>query len=324
MTEQHFEVIIIGAGAVGLTCAIEATKRGYSYLMIDKGCLVNSIFHFPTNMTFFSTSERLEIGGVPFISHGYKPTRREALEYYRRVKEKWGLKTALYEKVLKVSGSEGDFWVNTTKDKYHANAIIVATGFYDHPNMLGVPGEALPKVKHYFDEPHPYIFQRLAVVGGGNSAVDAALETFRRSADVTMIIRESKLKDSVKYWVKPDIENRIREGVIKAYFNSEITEIREKEIDVQTPDGKITLQNDYVLAMTGYHPDYRFLRQLGIEISADESQTPFYHPETFETNRRGIFMAGVVCGGMRTGRWFIENAHEHAIKIYDCLDQRRK
>ncbi len=324
MTMQHFDVIIIGAGAVGLTCGIEATKRGYSYLLIDKGCLVNSIFHFPTNMTFFSTSERLEIGDVPFISHGYKPTRREALEYYRRVKEKWHLNTALYEKVLTVSGNDGDFWVTTTKEKYHAKAIIVATGFYDHPNKLGVPGEELSKVKHYFDEPHPYIFQHIAVVGAGNSAVDVALETFRRSADVSMIIRENQLKDSVKYWVKPDIENRIKEGAIKAYFNSTITEIREKEIDVQTPDGKITLQNDYVLAMTGYHPDYSFLRQLGIEISGDDSKTPFYYPETFETNRRGIFMAGVVCGGMRTGRWFIENAHDHAVKIYDCLDKRLK
>ncbi len=324
MSSDKYDVIIIGAGPVGYTCGIEATRRGYRYLMIDKGCLVNSIFHFPTNMTFFSTSERLEIGNVPFISHGYKPTRREALEYYRRVKEHWDLKVALYEKVLEVSGTAGDFRVVTTKATYATAAVIVATGFYDTPNCLHVPGEDLPKVKHYFDEPHPYASQKVAVVGGGNSAVDVALETFRRSAEVTMIVREGALKDSVKYWVKPDIENRIAEGSIQAYFNSVITAIRETEIDVRTPEGPITLANDYVLAMTGYRPDYPFLRHLGVEIGADPDQTPVFDPETFETNRRGVFLAGVVCGGRNTGKWFIENAHDHSTRIFNCLDRRRR
>ncbi|RMH80847.1 MAG: YpdA family putative bacillithiol disulfide reductase [Calditrichaeota bacterium] len=317
-----YDVLIIGAGPIGFACGIEATRRGFSYIMIEKGCLVNSIYHFPTNMTFFSTSERLEIGDVPFIAHGYKPTRREALEYYRRVKEKWNLNVRVYEKVLDVEGQAGDFTVRTTRGSYRARSVIVATGFYDTPRLMGVPGEDLPKVKHYFDEPHPYAYQKVAVVGGGNSAVDAALECFRRGAEVTMIVWKPALDASVKYWVKPDIENRIREGSIQAYFNSVVTAIRESEIDVQTPEGLITLDNDFVLAMTGYQPDYAFLRHLGIAITEDEVQMPVHDPATFETNRRGVFVAGVVCGGLDTGRWFIENAHEHATKIFDCLEKR--
>ncbi len=321
-TTQKYDTLIIGAGPVGINCGIEATRRGLSSIIIEKGCLVNSIFHFPTNMTFFSTSERLEIGDVPFISHGYKPTRREALEYYRRVKEKWDLQVNIYERVESVEGEEGDFRVHTDKAVYRAGSVIVAVGFYDNPNRLNVPGEELPHVKHYFDEPHPYAFRKIVVVGAGNSAVDVALETFRRSAEVTMVIREPALKESVKYWVKPDIENRIKEGSIRAYFNSEIIAIREKQIDVRTPGGQICLDCDFVLAMTGYHPDYRFLTSLKVEISRDEEQTPRYHPKTFESNRRGLYLAGVVCGGMNTGRWFIENAHEHAVRIFDCLEKR--
>ena len=323
MTKQEqYDVIIVGAGPVGVSCGIEAQKRGYRYLMIEKGCLVNSIFHFPTNMTFFSTSERLEIGDVPFVAHGFKPTRREALEYYRRVKEKWRLNVHTYEKVLDIDGEDGAFQVRTDKAIYHTAAVIIATGYYDNPNLLHVPGEDLPKVKHYFDEPHPYAYRKVAVIGGGNSAVDAALETHRRSAEVTLIVREPELKSSVKYWVKPDIENRIREGTIKAYFNSEVTAIRETEIDVKTPEGTITLENDFVLAMTGYHPDYRFLRHIGVAISDDEDRLPVFDMNTFESNRKGIFLAGVVCGGLNTSRWFIENAHEHAQKIFDCLTLR--
>lgn len=318
-TKEQYDVIIIGAGPVGFTCGIEATKRGLSYLMIEKGCLVNSLFHFPTNMTFFSTSERLEIGDVPFISHGYKPTRREALEYYRRVKDNWNLKVNAYEKALNVEGGVGDFFVKTTKDTYRAKAVIIATGFFDQPNMLNVPGEDLPKVKHYFDEPHPYVYHKIAVIGAANSGVDIALETYRRSAEVTMIVREPEVKKSVKYWVRPDIINRIEEGSIKAYFNSEVTEIRETEIDVRTPEGSITLENDFVLAMTGYKPNYEFLERLGIGFIDDEWRTPDYAPETFETNRKGMYMAGVVCGGLNTSRWFIENAHDHAVKIFDHL-----
>ncbi|MEZ4764435.1 MAG: YpdA family putative bacillithiol disulfide reductase [Calditrichia bacterium] len=320
-TEQHnYDVIIIGGGPVGFSCGIEATLRGYNYLMIEKGCLVNSIFHFPTNMTFFSTSERLEIGEVPFISHGYKPTRREALEYYRRVKEKWDLNVAIRERVTDAEGEFGNYRVKTDKGVYFSKAVIIATGFYDHPNLMNVPGEHLPKVKHYFDEPHPYAFQKIAVVGAGNSSVDVALETFRRSAEVTMVIRESEMKSSVKYWVRPDIDNRISEGSIKAYFNSEICDIRETDIDIRTPEGIITIENDYVLAMTGYRPDYSFLKHLGIAISNDESQTPVYNEDTFESNRAGMFLAGVVCGGLNTGRWFIENAHDHSTRIFNRLD----
>jgi thioredoxin reductase (NADPH) len=320
--KDHFDVIIIGAGPIGFTCGIEATKRGASYLMIEKGCLVNSVYHYPTNMTFFSTSERLEIGSVPFIAHGYKPTRGEALEYYRRVREQWNLNINLYEKVIVVEDLDDGFKVITDKSNYVSKYVIIATGFYDTPNMLDVRGEDLPKVRHYFDEPHPYAYLKLAVIGGGNSAVDVALETFRRSAEVTMIVREPALKPSIKYWVKPDIENRIDEGSIKAYFNSVVTEIREKEIDIQTPDGKITLENDFVMAMTGYHPDYTFLEKVGIKISEDENQEPVYDPETFESNLKGIYLAGVVCGGMNTTRWQIENSIDHPVKIFDHISSK--
>lgn len=320
--KNHFEVIVVGAGPIGFTCGIEATKRNFNYLMIEKGCLVNSVYHYPTNMTFFSTSERLEIGNVPFIAHGYKPTRREALEYYRRVREQWNLNINLYEKVISIEDFEGAFKIATDKSTYISKYVIIATGFYDSPNMLNVPGEDLPKVKHYFDEPHPYAYRKLAIVGGGNSAVDVALETFRRSAEVTMIVREPTLKPSIKYWVKPDIENRIDEGSIKAYFNSVVTEIREKEIDVQTRDGKITLENDFVMAMTGYHPDYSFLEKAGIKISEDENQEPVYDPETFESNRKGIYLAGVVCGGMNTTTWQIENSIDHPVKIFDHVSSK--
>jgi len=225
---------------------------------------------------------------------------------------------------LNIEGEAGDFLVQTDKATYKASAVIVATGFYDNPNRLGVPGEELPKVKHYFDEPHPYAYRKVAVIGAGNSAVDAALETYRRSAEVTMIIREPALKSSIKYWVKPDIENRIQEGAIRAYFNTMVTAIRENEIDIKTPTGELTLQNDFVLAMTGYHPDYDFLRRVGIAIHDDEEQTPVFDPGTFETNRRGVYLAGVVCGGLNTSRWFIENAHEHAQKIFDHLTNQGK
>lgn len=317
--KNQFDVIIVGAGPIGFACGIEATKKNVNYLMIEKGCLVNSVYHYPTNMTFFSTSERLEIGNVPFIAHGYKPTRREALEYYRRVREQWNLNINLYERVITVEDSDDGFRVTTNKSDYTSKYVVIATGFYDNPNLLLVPGEDLPKVKHYFDEPHPYAYHKLAVIGAGNSAVDVALETFRRSAEVTMVVREPTLKPGIKYWVKPDIENRIAEGSIKAYFNSVVTEIREKQIDIQTSTEKITLENDFVMAMTGYQPDYRFLDQLGIGVSDDGSREPAYNPETFESDRKGIYLAGVVCGGMNTTRWQIENSIEHAVKIFDNI-----
>ncbi len=318
--EDIFDVLIIGAGPIGLACGIEAQRRQMRHVIIEKGCLVNSIFHYPTNMTFFSTSDRLEIGDVPFISHGNKPTRREALEYYRRVAGAWKLNVRIYEKVLEIIGEAGDFTVQTEKGVYHSRTLIVATGFYDNPNLMEIPGEDLPKVKHYYDEPHPYAFRKVAVIGAGNSAVDVALETFRCDADVTMIVREPELKEGIKYWVKPDIENRIAEGSIRAYFNSTVEAIREKEIDIVTPEGKVTLQNDFVLAMTGYHSDFDLLNKTGVRMAQNEWRTPVFDETTFETSIPGVFLAGVVCGGMETTKWIIENSREHAVRIFNFLE----
>jgi len=319
MSENILDVIIIGAGPIGLTCGIEALKRNYSHLIIEKGCLVNSIFHYPTNMTFFSTSERLEIGEVPFVSHGDKPTRREALEYFRRVKQSWNLNVHNYEKVEAVKKENELFKVISNKGKYLSRKVIIATGFYDEPNYLNIPGENLHKVKHYFDEAHPYAYLKVVVIGAANSAVDVALETYRRGSEVTMVIREDRIKDNVKYWVKPDIDNRIKEGSIKAYFNSELVNIKEEYVDVKTPDGLITLKNDFVFAMTGYHSDFDFLIKAGVQILDDEQRTPCFDQETFETNVPGLFLAGVVCGGMDNGKWFIENSRYHAANIFDSL-----
>ena len=320
--ENAFEVVIIGAGPIGLACGIEAQRRGIRHLILEKGCLVNSIFHYPTNMVFFSTSDRLEIGDVPFISHGDKPTRREALEYYRRVADAWKLNVHTYERVEAVQQESGGFLIRTNRGHYRAKFVVIATGFYDNYNPLNVPGEDLPKVKHYYDEPHPYAYQKVAVIGGGNSAVDVALETFRRGARVTMIIREPQLKEGIKYWVRPDIENRIREGAIQAYFNSIVKEIREKEIIFETPEGIKTLENDFVFAMTGYHPDYTFLRSIGVKIGEEPHRIPYFDPRTQETNVPGLYLAGVVCGGMETNKWVIENSRHHAKLILD--DIRRK
>jgi len=319
---QKFKVIIIGAGPIGLACGIEAEKRNLEYLIIEKGCLVNSLFHYPTNMVYFSTSERLEIGDVPFVSHGDKPTRRESLEYYRRVADSWKLNINTYEKVEAIEQTGNEFQVITNKETYSAEKIIIATGFYDHPNYLNIPGEDKAKVKHYFDEAHPYAYLKLVVIGGGNSGVDVALETFRRGSEVTMVIREPNLKEGVKYWVRPDIENRIKEGSIKAYFNSELAEIRDDEVDIKSPDGMVTIKNDFVFAMTGYHPDYSFLKKVGIEISNDEKQIPYFDEKTYETNIPGIYLAGVVCGGMDTGKWFIENARFQALNILEDISTK--
>ncbi|MEM9390572.1 MAG: YpdA family putative bacillithiol disulfide reductase [Bacteroidota bacterium] len=317
-----FDVVIIGAGPIGLACGIEAKKAGLTYLIIDKGCLVNSVYNYPLNMTFFSTSDRLEIGDVPFISHGSKPNRFEALEYYRRVASSWQLNLKLYEKVETVNKEEAAFLINTDRGNYNANAIILATGFYDYPYLMNVPGEGTPKVKHYYDEPHPYFGQKVVVVGAANSAVDVALETYRKGADVTMVVREPALLDSVKYWVKPDIENRIKEGSIKAYFNSQITEIRKWEVDIKTPDQALTIENDFVLAMTGYKPNFELMENMGITFNSDEFHTPIYNEETQETNVHNIFLAGVVCGGLKTNKWFIENSRVHAKTIVDAIKAR--
>ncbi len=319
---NNFDVLIVGAGPIGLTCGIEAVKRNTSHLIIEKGCLVNSLFNYPTNMTFFSTSDRLEIGNIPFVSHGDKPTRREALEYYRRVADSWNLNIYTYETVTDIIRRDNRFIVQTSKGNYIAKNVIVSTGFYDHPNKLNISGENLPKVMHYFTEAHPYAYLDIAVIGGGNSAVDVALETFRRRSKVTMIVREPSLKESVKYWVKPDIENRIKEGSIKALFNSEVIEIRENEIDIHTPFGLMTVKNDFVFAMTGYKPDYSFLHKIGIDISGDEIRVPKFKPDTFETNIEGLYLAGVVCGGMETNKWFIENSRDHAEKIFSHIQYK--
>ncbi|BDQ03562.1 YpdA family putative bacillithiol disulfide reductase [Ignavibacterium sp.] len=320
---MEVNTIIIGAGPIGLTCGIEAVKRNISYLIIEKGCIVNSVFNYPVNMTFFSTSDRLEIGGVPFVSHGDKPTRREALEYYRRVVDAWKLKINTYEKVFSIEKKENQFIINTSKSIYKSENVIISTGFFDYPNLLYVPGEDLPKVFHYFKEAHPYAYKKVAVIGAGNSAVDVALETYRRGAEVTMIIREDKLKDSVKYWVKPDIENRIKEGSIKAFFNSTVEEIKEEEIIINSPEGTKSVPNDFVFAMTGYHPDYDFLSKAGIRFTSDENKVPIFNPDTFETNVERLFLAGVVCGGMETNKWFIENSRDHAEKIFNYITSKK-
>lgn len=317
-----YDVLIIGAGPIGLACGIEAKKAGLTPLIMDKGCLVNSIYNYPLNMTFFSTSEKLEIGDVPFISHGNKPNRFEALEYYRRVAQSWKLDIKLYEEVKEVEKINDGFLIRSPRGEYRAAAVVLATGFYDLPYMMNVPGEELRKVKHYYDEPHPYFGQKIVVVGAANSAVDVALETYRKGAEVTMVIREPALLDTVKYWVKPDIENRIKEGSIKAFFNSEITEIREYEVDILTPDGPQTLDNNFVLAMTGYKPNFELMESMGVNTNNDAMRTPVYNELTNETNVEGIFLAGVVCGGLKTNKWFIENSRVHATIIADVLKSR--
>jgi thioredoxin reductase (NADPH) len=309
------KIIIIGGGPIGITCGIEAKKAGLNYLIIEKGCLVNSLYNYPWNMTFFSTSERLEIGGVPFVSNNAKPTRPEALEYYRRIATSNGLNIHLQEKVKSIIPVDEGYNVVTTNGSYFATHIIIAIGFYDIPVLMNVPGENLQKVAHYYKDPHFYAMQKVIVVGANNSAVDAALETYRKGAEVTMVIRGDTIGKRVKYWVKPDIENRIKEGTIKAYYKSGIKEIHEKEVDILTPEGLVRLPNDYVIAMTGYQPNLSFLQNIGIRLSEDEKRAPIYDPETMESNVKNIFLAGVVCGGMETHVWFIENSREHADKI---------
>ncbi|WP_370086140.1 YpdA family putative bacillithiol disulfide reductase [Ekhidna sp.] len=319
---EEVDVLIVGAGPIGLACGIECEKSELSYVIVDKGCLVNSLYNYPRNMTFFSTSDRLEIGGVPFISHNPKPTRPEALEYYRRVAKSWGLKTRLYERIEKVKKAEDQFQITSSKQSYTANKIIIATGFYDLPYLLHVPGENLPKVKHYYDEPHPYYDMDVAVVGAANSSVDVALEVYRKGAkSVTMVIREEEINPRVKYWVRPDIDNRIKEGSIKAYFQSNITKIEERSIDIETPNGDLSIPNDFVLAMTGYQPDFSFLKHIGIEIGTDEFKTPTYSEKTMETNISGVYLAGVICGGLKTNAWFIENSREHAELIINHISK---
>jgi thioredoxin reductase (NADPH) len=274
-------------------------------------------------MTFFSTSERIEIGDIPFVSNNIKPTRPEALEYYRRIAVSQKLNIHLHEAVVGVIRDGENYKVKSSLREYTARNIIIATGFYDIPNLLHIPGEDLSKVRHYYREPHFYAMQKLVVVGANNSAVDASLESFRKGAEVTMVIKGPEIGKRVKYWVRPDIVNRIEEGSIKAYFNSVLMAIREKEVDIQTPEGKVTIPNDYVLLMTGYQPDFAFLEKLGIELSHDEKRYPSYNKESMESNQKNIYLAGVVCGGMDTHIWFIENSREHARQIIQSILKKR-
>jgi len=315
-------VTIIGAGPIGLATGIELKKRNIEFKIIEKGCIVNAIYNYPVNMTFFSTSEKLEIGGVPFISHGDKPTRREALNYYRRVAIDYELPMHLYEEVKTVEGEDGNYTIVTDKDKHETDKIVLATGFYGIPRMMNVPGEERDKVLHYYDDPHPYALQDLVVIGSANSAVDAALECYRANANVTMIIRESEISNRVKYWVKPDVENRIKEGSIDAYFNSEVKEIGERTVRFTTPEGEKEIPNDFVLAMTGYVPNFKLMRRMGIDLKDDETKMPVYDKETLETNRKGLYVAGVVCGGMDTNSLFIENTRVHACQIVDDIESK--
>ncbi len=316
---KQYDVIIVGGGPIGIACGLEAKTKGLSYVILEKGPIVNSLFNYPVNMQFFSSSEKLEIDGIPFISNEAKPKRNEALEYYRRIVTSNQLNIQLFEKVDDVKKEDGRFTVITDKDRYSASNVIIATGFYDLPNKMNVPGENLPKISHYYDDPHFYASQKLAVVGASNSAIDAALECWRKGAEVTLIIRGSEVGQRVKYWVRPDIINRIEEGSIKAFYNSTVKEIRETEIFIDTPNGTIILENDFVLALTGYRPNFAFLKKLGIELSDDQKKLPQYNPETMETNVDGLYLAGVICGGMETHKWFIENSRIHAKIIMNAI-----
>ena len=316
------DVIIIGAGPIGLACGIDAKKRALDYLILDKGVLVNSLYHYPQNMTFFSTSDRLEIGEIPFISHNPKPTRAEALEYYRRVTAAWKLNVNLYEGVDRFEKTKEGFIVHTPKNSYTTKNIVMATGFYDLPYLLDVPGEDLPKVTHYYKEPHPYYGMDLVVVGAANSAVDVALETYRKGAkSVTLVIREKEVGQNVKYWARPDIVNRIKEGSIKAFYEAQITAITPESVKINTPEGAQEIKNDFVLAMTGYQPDFSLLESLGVSFREDEFKTPIYNEKNMESNQKGVYLAGVVCGGLKTNKWFIENSRIHAPMIMEAIEK---
>lgn len=319
---KYFDVVIVGGGPIGIACGLEAQKKGLSYLILEKGCIVNSLYNYPLNMQFFSSSEKLEIDQIPFISIEAKPKRNEALEYYRRIVSSNHLNIHLFEKVNSIGKTGDTFQVTTEKDNYTAQNIILATGFYDLPNTLDIPGEELDKVFHYYRDPHFFSQQKVAVIGASNSAIDAALECYRKGADVTLIIRGPEVGKRVKYWVRPDIINRIEEGSIKAYYNTTVTKITKDEIFMDSPQGTKSLKNDYVLALTGYMPNFEFLEKLGIDLSEDEKRIPQYDSGSMETNVEGIYLAGVICGGMETHKWFIENSRIHAPMIIDHIEQK--
>jgi len=309
------DIVIVGAGPIGLACGIEAQRRQLSYVILEKGCLANAIFHFPKHMTFFSTPELVEIGDVPFVISAGKPTRQDALNYYRRVAVSYDLNVQLFERVAQIDKRESHFEITSAKAKYRAKSVVLALGFYDHPNLLNVPGEDLPKVSHYYTEPHPFYKRRVAIIGGKNSAVEAALELYRHGAEVTIIHRKPEIGQSVKYWILPDILNRIQEGGIRALLNSRVTRITPEEIFVQNGTGEAqALPNDFVFALTGYHPDYDFLRSMGIGID-EETGRPHHNPATFETNVPGLYIAGCLAAGKDANKIFIENGRLHAKDI---------
>ena len=316
---ERRDVVVIGAGPVGLACAIEARRRGLSVRVFDKGTLVNSIFGYPTNMEFFSTPDLIEIGGYPFPVQHYKPTREDALEYYRGVAAREQIELSLYDHVEAIEGGRGDFLVRSTTGEQPARFVVLATGFFDFANRLGVPGEDLPKVAHYYKEPFPYVGQDVAVIGARNSAAKAALDCYRHGARVTLAVRAAAMSEKVKYWIKPDLENRIKEGSITAFFNTTVREIREDSLLLNTPEGPREIANQWVLAMTGYHPDFDRLARFGVTFAEDGWRTPLYDETTFETRRPGLYIAGTVCGGYQTGRWFIENGRFHARQIAEHI-----
>ena len=324
---ELFDVAVVGAGPTGLACGIDAKRAGFTVTNIDKGCLVNSLYHYPSNMTFFTTPELLEIGDIPFASPNQKPTRSEALEYYRKVAEHYDLDVRQYEPVQGVEGSDGEFVVHSTdrhgrSRRYEARKLILATGYYDRPNLMHVPGEELPKVLHYYREPHPFFNLDVLVVGGKNSAAIAALELWRHGARVTLVHRGEGMSNSVKYWIKPAIENRLKAAQLKAYFSSTVKEITSEHVILNTPNGEVTLANDWVFALTGYHPDFDFLRSLGIQVRGDADKKPVVNPKTLESNVPGIYLAGVIVAGMRTSEIFIENGRFHGQAI--ALDLKAK
>ena len=323
---EQMDVVVIGAGPTGLACAIDVKREGLVVCNIDKGCLCNSLYHYPTNMTFFTTSELLEIGNIPFPSTKSKPDRQEALEYYRRVAEHYELDVRQYEMVRRIIGTDGDFRVHTTDrvgetHEYQARKLILATGYYDLPNYINIPGEELPKVEHYYKEPHPYFDSDVLVIGAKNSAAIAALELWRHGARVTLVHRGAGISPNVKYWIKPDIENRIKAGEITAHFNSTVKEILPREVVLNTPKGELRLANDFVLALTGYRPDFDFMTALGIRLTEPDKR-PVVDRETLESNVAGIYLAGVIVAGMRTGEIFIENGRFHGAQI--AADLKRK
>ena len=320
---ESFDAVVVGAGPTGLACGIELQQRGVKAVLVEKGCVVNSLYHYPTNMTFFTTPELLEIGNLPMTSLNDKPNRAEALKYYRRVAEHYHLDIRQYEKVDRIAGQDRAFQVFTTdrrgcQSAYQARKIVLATGYYDVPNMLDVPGEDLPKVLHYYKEPHPYYNHDVAVIGAKNSAAIAALELWWTGARVTLIHRGDQISDSVKYWIKPNIENRIKNGEIPAYFRSRVLEILPDSIRVATPEGEISLRNDFVFALIGYQPDLQFLNSTGITLEP-ETLRPRTNAKTLESERQGIYLAGVIVAGMHTNEIFIENGRFHGQLIAQSI-----